>query len=159
MTENPDTALQRRVRLLSGTYRWKSLGFVRKFRERIQQQTGFPWRLWAALLVVSLGLFLANWFFPPSFEHSFPQLMVHGDTLTVEFDAINHTRKPVTKKLSVSVGTLLNGDSHLGGPHYIPRNFHQIFVSLAPSETKHIRSEFPCDGRVVPNGSEVTILE
>jgi hypothetical protein len=121
-----------------------------------KKPSGVPWRVWAALLVVSFIIILAYRFYPPSFEHSSPQLAVHGDIVSVEFDAINHARTPITKTLSVSVGTVRYG-SKKGGPRYTPLDHKEVSVSLAPSETKHVRCDFPSSGRFVTNGAEVTI--
>ena len=123
-----------------------------------KKPSGVPWRLWAALLIISLILAVTYSLYPPSFEHSSPQLALHGDTISVEFDTTNHARTPVTKTLSVSIGTVRYG-SKQGGPLYTPRDRREISVSLAPSETKHVQCEFPNSTRIAPNGAEVTILQ
>jgi hypothetical protein len=107
------------------------------------------------LLIVSAIIVLAYRFSPPSFEHSSPQVATHGDTISVDFDATNHARTPIIKTLGISVGTVRYG-SKQGGPRYTPLDHKEISVSLAPSETKHVRCDFPNSG-FVTNGAEVTI--
>jgi len=123
-----------------------------------KKPSGVPWRIWAALLILSLVIGVSYRLYPPSFEHSSPQLAFHGATVAAEFDATNRARTSVTKVLSVSIGTLRTGIKG-SGPHYTPFDHREISVSLAPSETKHIRCEFPASGRVTPNAAEVTILQ
>ncbi len=121
-----------------------------------KKPSGVPWRFWGALLILAVLVFVTYHLFPPSFEHSFPRLAIHGKTATVEFYATNHARTLVSKKVSVTVGTLRTGIKG-SGPDYIPLDRREISVSLAPSETKQVKCEFPVSELVIPNAAEVTI--
>jgi hypothetical protein len=118
--------------------------------------SGVPWRLWIALLIISIGVFVSYQLSPPSFECSLPKLEVLGNKVSVEFEATNHARVPVTKIVRVSVGTVRYG-SKQGGPRYTPLDHQQLVICLDASETKHIRCEFSDSGPSVTNGAEVTV--
>lgn len=125
-------------------------------RTKPKSSPGIPWRLWAALLIAGLVISLTYRLFPPPFEHTALQLTHHGNTLSVDFDAINHTRTPLTTTLRISVGSVHYGKF---GPNYAPTDHQDVSVSLAPSETKHIQCDFPDTGRSLTNGAEVTSLQ
>ena len=120
--------------------------------------TGVPWRFWAIFLAVGITLVVAYRLFPPSFEHSFPQLEFHDDSVTVAFNVTNHGYAPVTKKISIAVVAAHPG-SKARKPTYITLDHKEMTVSLSPSETKPIRCEFLLAGRGVPNTADITVLQ
>jgi len=110
------------------------------------------------LLIVGFVLFASYRLTPPSFEHSFPRVLIHNGICIVEFDATNHTSKPVTKALSISFGVLPRGIK-FSGPNFTRLERREVSVSLVPSEMKHIRCEFSHPGYSANYGAEITILQ
>jgi len=117
---------------------------------------GMPWGLWVTFVVLVILLVVAHRLFPPGFEHSPPELELHGTTLSVEFDVINHTRESISEDLSVRAGNLSFSKS---GASLTPRGHQELSVTLAPAEKKRMHCNFPDFARFSPNGAEVSVLQ
>lgn len=126
--------------------------------ERKNNGTGFPWPVWAGLLLLAISIFIATQLFPPTFSYSQPTVQIRGDIVIAEFDVTNRRSWPINKQLTVSIGTIKTGIKG-SGPHYQPTDRQIISVSVAPSETKHIECRFPASLSVLPNAAEVTITQ
>ena len=123
----------------------------------LKRSPGFPWHFWTIFFVVTLLLCFTYRFFPPSFQLSPVQLSSKSTSCTAEFDATNHARTRATRTLRVTV-FLFRPGTKARRPIYIPLDHRDISVALAPSETKHIRCDFPQTGDATPNQAEVEII-
>lgn len=122
-----------------------------------KKTSGFPWHLWAVLLLAALITLLAYRLFPPRFQLSSTHLALEGETCVVEFGATNHTRSPIAKTLKITIFNSKPGNK-FHQPIHQPLAHRDVPVVLSPSETRRIRCDFPTTGAGTPNLAEVTII-
>ena len=111
----------------------------------------FPGVLIAVLLLITT----LRQMFPMPVEHSVPRLVYHGSSFTVEMDVTNHTKAPVTEVIGVWIGSRYESRYTSG---ITPFDEREVPVSLAPSEVKHLRCEFPNTYRSLPNFADARVL-
>ncbi len=115
-----------------------------------------PLLAFPGVLIVLLVIIVAlRQTFPLPVEHSAPQIVYHGTSFTVEMDVTNHTKLPVTEVVGVQIGSYY-ATRHTRG--ITPLDQREIPVSLAPSEVKHLRCEFPNTYRSLPNVADARVL-
>ena len=76
--------------------------------------------------------------------------------MVVDFDAINHSNAPITRELSVGIGTFSPGSK--GSVGYVISKHQEMSVALHAGETRHISCGFSLPDRL-PNNAEIMVLK
>lgn len=115
---------------------------------------GFPWHLWAALLVVAALVYSGYQIFPPSFQLSPAEVTLRDGSCVAEFDVTNHARTSVTKIVRVTVFAAQPGGK-LRKPLHMALDHRDISITVAASEKQRVHCEFTQTGATAPNLAEV----